>query len=197
MGSYAADHRDALPMAAASLAGPTWWDVGAGPGRSNSANLYQLPRLNYTRLATLACPGNAKAPCGPCDPKADDWGCIEEVSYSYRINFGAPARWNDPTTIVLGDASPVTRRARAGQRVYANQNSTNHAGRGQWVLRGDGAGLWLTTPEHEGDNIWLPALYEVALKKAAQAVARGATQGEITIRGDELPDSAKDAFLGP
>jgi hypothetical protein len=63
MSSYATDYREQLPVATASLAGPTWWDVGNGPGRSNSANLFQLPRLHSAGLCLPGQPrGGAQLP---------------------------------------------------------------------------------------------------------------------------------------
>jgi hypothetical protein len=199
LGTYGGDYRNALPVAAAGLGGPSWWDVGAGPGRSNSANLFTLAKNKYASLRDLACPGNAAAPCGSCDPAANDWGCLPEVSYSYQIMFGPqrPAWAMGPSVVVLADASPVIRRQRAGLAWHPTQNSANHGGSGQWIVRNDGSGGWLSSPIHKGDNIWLPGVVEVALRKIQDQVRAGATSGTIEIRGNELPDSSQDSFLGP
>ncbi|MFA6044981.1 MAG: hypothetical protein WC718_08360 [Phycisphaerales bacterium] len=199
MGTYAGDYRDHFPVAAASLGGPTWWDVGAGPGKSNSANLYQLPKLQYATLATLACPSNSEAPRGTCTKTSNDWGCLTDVSYSYQVMFGSDRPiWKQPTpVVVLADASPVTRRAAAGLTIHPQQNSQNHQGRGQWALLSDGSGRWLTKPEIGSDNIWLPAAMELAMQKAAERIGAGETSGTIEIHGNELPSSAQDSFLGP
>lgn len=199
MGSYAGDYRDRFPMAAASLGGPTWWNVGAGPGQSNSANLYQLPKLQYTTLAKLACPNNAQAPRGSCTKSSNDWSDLGAVSYSYQVMFGEdrPAWHQDKPVVILADASPVTRRAARGEVIYPDQNSQNHDGRGQWALLTDGSGRWLTSPNVGGDNIWLPAALEVALQRAAERIKSGETSGTLEIHGNELPGSARDSFLGP
>lgn len=205
MGMYADDNRGSLPIAAASLAGPAWWNVGGGPGQSNSANLFHLPKHDYVKLASLACPGNAGAYCGPCPKEASDWRCIDEVSYSYQIMFGSQRPgWSaasPASLVILADGSPAVRRSLGNKPWHPLQNSGNHGGRGQWALRNDGSAVWLTTPIHgegpQADNIWLPGLYEVALRKIDDQVSQGVTRGEITIRGDELPASDRDAFLGP
>lgn len=199
MGSYAGDYRDHFPMAAASLGGPTWWDVGAGPGKSNSANLYQLPKLQYASLSTLACPNNSQAPRGQCSQTSSDWSCLSAVSYSYQIMFGQDRpTWNQgQPVVILADASPVTRRAARGEMIFPDQNSQNHDGRGQWVLFSDGAGQWLNTPYVGSDNIWMPAMYDLVARKAQARIQNGETRGIIEIRGNELPSSAQDSFLGP
>lgn len=199
MGTYAGDYRDHFPVVAASLGGPTWWNVGAGPGKSNSANLYQLPKLRYTTLATLACPSNASAPRGNCTQASDDWGSITDVSYSYQVMFGKDRPvWKQATPVViLADASPVTRRAARGQVVFPQQNSQNHDGRGQWTMLTDGSGRWLNQPHVGWDNIWLPAAIDLALQRAAERIGAGETSGTIEIHGNELPGSAQDSFLGP
>jgi hypothetical protein len=112
---------------------------------------------------------------------------------------------------VLADASPVIRRAVAKQRVYPLENSANHAGTGQTVLRLDGSAVWLNTPVHEGDNIWLPADVEEVLREIQQQVAQGQQQGAVPLltrqdaarqravrlEGTESPASVQDAFVGP
>jgi hypothetical protein len=196
---YGNDFNGSLPVASAGLGGPSWLDVGAGPGRSNSANLFALAKNGYTTLRQLACPGNEHAERGTCTPAANDWTSIDRVSYSYQVVFGQhrPTWESGPGVVVLADASPVIRRQLAGQAWHPLQNSANHGGRGQWVIRNDGSGGWLSTPVSNGDNIWLPAVLEVAISKIQDQVARGATAGQIEIRGDELPGSDRDSFLGP
>lgn len=198
-GTYSGDYRDQLPMAAAGLGGPTWWEVGAGPGRSNSANLFRLPKLRYTTLSTMRCPTNGEAPTGPCAAGAEDWSCLSEVSYSYQNMFGERRpRWKmGPGLVILGDASPVIRGAIQGVAWVPNQNSTNHGGRGQWVLRNDGSGAWVTSPVVDGDNIWLTTPMQLAEQAAIELGRRGIRSGIIEIRGREFPSSETDSFLTP
>jgi hypothetical protein len=219
-GTYAGDFRGSMPMASASLGGQPWWNVGQSPAQSNSANLFTLARSNYTNLEQLACDGNAL--CSRDVAKdAMDWPALPNVSYSYFVMFGrarpsfsgnAEMAGAPPAkTVVLADASPVIRRAVAKQRVYPLENSANHAGTGQTVLRLDGSAIWLNTPVHEGDNIWLPADVEEVLREIRQQVAQGQQQGAVPLltrqdaarqravrlEGTESPASVQDAFVGP
>lgn len=193
--AYESDHRGALPRATASFGG-RWWDVGE-VRRSNSANLVVLPRAGYTTLENLACPGNPGACAEARVVEVGDWQRLDEVSYSYRLldaNSVAPTK--DPMTIVMADASPVVRRARAGLPVFPLENSANHDGAAQIALRMDGSAIRLSTPLYRGDNIWLPAYIEAALKQIAGQVRQGVMQGNIEIRGDEIPADG-DIMLAP
>jgi len=220
-GSYANDFRGSMPMATASLGGLPWWNVGKDPAQSNSANLFTLARKNYAGLEQLACNGNALCSRQVADD-AMDWPALPNVSYSYfvmfgraRPAFGAPRMDADfaapAKTVVLADASPVIRRAITGQRVFPMENSANHGGEGQTALRLDGSALWLNTPNHEGDNIWLPADVEEVLREVQQQMSQGQKRGEvplltrqdaaqqraIRLLGTESPKSLTDAFVGP
>lgn len=199
MGLYSGDFAGQLPVAAAGLGGGTWMNVGKGPGESNSSNLFTLARSGYTSLKQLACPANAKAPCGGCTPEQRDWADLDQVSYSYQIMFGPqrPSWEQGPRVVILGDASPIVRSQRAGLPWHPLQNSANHCGEGQWVLRSDGSGCFLTTPMAGDDNIWLPGVLEVALSRIADRIRQGQSSGIVEIRGNEVPDSATDSFLGP
>lgn len=196
MGQYANQYRDSMPIAAASLGGGVgggqrWWDVGTSA--SNSANLYTLVRGGFASLRALACPGNPSACKEMRDPRAIDWACLDEVSYSYQIQKGVQSCClNEPSrTAILADRSPVVRRAVAGRVIDPFENSGNHTGSGQHVLFADGAVGWLTTPQlPNGDNIWLPRTIEVEIRRVMMSV-------DPTLKGVETPDSAADAFLGP
>ncbi|MDX2132505.1 MAG: hypothetical protein SFY69_10695 [Planctomycetota bacterium] len=198
-GMYSNDYRDQLPVAAAGLGGGAWWEVGGGPGKSNSANLFRLPKLQYTTLTAMACPNNDAAPAGRCPTNAEDWSCISEVSYSYQNMFGeSRPRWSQgPRLVILADASPVVRSVLAGSAWVAGQNSANHGGKGQWVLRNDGSGGWVTSPVVDGDNIWLTTPMQLAEQTALELGRRGVREGFIEIRGREFPSSEEDAFLTP
>ncbi len=206
MSTYATDYREQLPVASASLAGPTWWDVGNGPGRSNSANLFQLPRLRYATLRDFACPGNpASERSCRCDASQGDWSCHAEVSYSYHVMFSSVKpqwgeRHGDTPMVVLADKSPVVARSRLGQAVNPLENSPNHGGDGQWVMRSDGSGAWLSSPQNGDDNIWMPAVVDHALADARAEMRRSGARVarmEFRLRGDELPTERGNTFVGP
>jgi len=207
MGLYTGDFQGHLPVASAGLGG-SWWDVGGGPGRSNSANLFRLPKLGYASLGDLACPGNANALCATsCKPEAEDWGCITELSYSYQVMSGPRPQWQgDRPTVILADGSPVTRKLREGKPWSMTQNSSNHDGRGQWALMTDGSASWLVSPIIAEDNIWLPGSHDNAVRTANRAIdsmvkagvkkARGYIAVPL-LKGDETAESMNDSFLGP
>jgi hypothetical protein len=191
-GTYAGANADMLPMASAGFGG-SWMDVG-NPNRSNSANLYTLPREGYLRLDDLASPSNPNAPRGTPAPGAMDWKSMEEISYSYRImsNGGLRLHVSVPTTtrvVVMADRSPVTLRVARGEMVFPEENTPNNQGRGQHVLRLDGSSLWSKSPVIDGDNIWLPRQIEEIIREVRSRMG--------VIQGNELPASETDAFVGP
>lgn len=193
MGQYANQYRDSMPIATASLGGgdQRWWDVGTTA--SNSANLYTLVRGGFASLKALACPGNPVACTEMQDPRAIDWKCLDEVSYSYQIQKGSEnSKLRDPSrTAILADRSPVVRRAVTGGVIYPFENSSNHRRTGQDVLFADGSVVWHSTPVlSNGDNIWLPRGVENQIRAAMMSA-------DPTLKGVETPDSAADAFLGP
>lgn len=201
-GSYASDYEGRLPVYTPSqeLIGHApggrrlWWMVGLDPLQSNSANLYTLARLGYASLDSLASPGNENAVRAPESPDAVDWGSLDQVSYSLRILQGAESddRWAKRALVVLADRSPVIRKAYQRQPIDPFENSPNHDGRGQHILRGDGSVDWLSTPwMMYSDQIYLPRFVE----RLVHPDVRGA--GMVPLQGSERPESAADAFVGP
>jgi hypothetical protein len=191
LGHYAGD-KDHMPLASASLAGTSWWDVGVH-GRSNSENLYSTITGGYVTVERLACPGNPTACRKDRGPEASDWGCLPEVSYSYQNMFAKERpRWKDGRIVVVVDGSPVVRRAVQHRLINPLENSANHGGKGQNALFSDGSVEWLTSPVlPSGDNIWLPRFLERALAHRARP-----TEAD-PITGTEAPDGKDDVFVGP
>lgn len=194
-GSYAAEYKDEMPMASASLAGNPWWMVGQ-PEHSNSANLFTLARTGYSKVGQLACAGNPDACRTDLGPQARDWRSLSEVSYSYQNLFGRKrATFHDhggARTLLIVDASPVVRRAVRGELINPLANSMNHLGKGQNALFSDGSVQWITSPVLEtGDNIWLPRMIEDLL------VRLGQPDRAAPIKGTETPASVDDRFVGP
>ncbi len=195
-GQYAQDYRAALPMASASPAGQRWWEVGSVE-RSNSANLFMLVRSGHAELDALACPGN---PHAVRDMVGDqhDWATLQNVSYSYQNMFSRERpRWDSVMPGVIAvDRSPVVLRARRGEVIRTLENSPNHgglgSGRGQNALMSDGSVRWLPTPVLDsGDNVWLP--------RDLERLIEGATDPRraAPLEGNESPQGADDAFVGP
>ncbi|MFN0012653.1 MAG: hypothetical protein ACKVS8_13525 [Phycisphaerales bacterium] len=193
-GLYAGDHREAMPMASASVVGQPWWLVGQDPARSNSANLFTLARTSYTRADELGCAAAACELRGQPPQGMMDWSSLKQVSYSYQNMFAAQRRpWTCNARFeVLADRSPVILRARAGQWIDPMENSPNHRGRGQIVLYNDGSAVWMLTPVNEnGDNIWLPRQIETVLKRLANP------RHAAPLNGTEAPEGVEDTFLAP
>lgn len=193
-GLYADSNRDALPLASASPAGRPWWFVGRGPEQSNSANLYTLVRTGMNKVSDFACGGNARAVFDNSRTDAIDWGCLEEVSYSYQNMFASERpRWTGAArVIVLTDRSPVVLKAYNRVSIDPLENSPNHAGRGQAALFNDGAVEWLKSPVlQSGDNIWLPRAIEDVIRQLTQP------RSADPLKGTESPSGADDVFVGP
>lgn len=213
LGLYAGNNREAMPVAPNGWGGwesprdARWWSVGQ-PG-SNSANLFRLASLGYTKLGAMACAGNPDAirDFADADPahQHNDWTDLQQVSYSFQIRVpepGAEFAWRGERgpAILLADRSPVVLRAVRKQVIFPMQNSPNHGGRGQNVLKSDGSVAWLETPvdvsdDPNGNNIWLPSQIEDLIHQAQMQMNSG--QRMEPIKGREVPGSPRDPFLGP
>jgi len=213
LGLYAGNNREAMPVAPNGWGGwdsprdARWWSVGR-PG-SNSANLFRLASLGYTKLGAMACAGNPHAvrDLDDGDPahQFSDWADLHQVSYSFQIRVpepGAQFAWRGERgpAILLADRSPVVLRAVQNQVIFPMQNSPNHDGRGQNVLKSDGSVAWLDTPidvsdDPKGNNIWLPSQIEELIRAAEAQMSTG--QRMEPIKGREVPGSPRDTFLGP
>lgn len=188
LGMYANDFGGSLPSLTAGLQTNAWWDIRPDAAVSNAANLYSLPRMAYTTLASLACPGNPAAPRGECPKGHWDWKSLGEISYSYQVMRGSRVhvRIDGPVRVVIADASPVVRQAIAGRPANPEENSANHERAGQQVLFSDGSTRWAYSPVVDGDNIWLP------MRPGGQVQLNIAP-----LNGHECPESYTDAFVGP
>jgi len=188
---YASDHDDRLPASqyTTNIAGFStnlpWWGVGESP-RSHSANLFELVRNGYASLGALSCPGNEHAPVEITSDHQRDWGSLEEVSYSYQLFRGKPARLNSSrNSVILADKSPIIPRARLGESFNPEARSLNHMGRGQNILMSDLRVVFTVRPMKPGtnDNIWLPRSFEIG--------------HAVPFTGTETPADEIDAFVGP
>ncbi|MEL6795837.1 MAG: hypothetical protein AAFO89_03345 [Planctomycetota bacterium] len=190
LGAYAADFADHLPRVRTPEQQRRWWDVNPHMPRSNASNLFSLVRLQYTPEQALKSPGNEHAPTGPLPADAVDWQDIRQVSYSYLLPI---AGRNEASSVgvVLADRSPIMLRLLAGEVPDASENSPNHDGRGQHMLRGDGSVIWSTEPRTQyGDHIYLPRSVEQAVE------FRRWQMGMPAWHTPELRHYA-DVFLGP
>lgn len=196
LGMYGQQSNSSLPMASASIAGNTWWNVGK-PEQSNSANLFTLARTGFTKHQQMACCGCRESKSCRFTEDCQDWSNIDQVSYSFQNLFTS----NRPTLdsaapfVVLADRNPAVLRAARGERViYINENSPNHNRNGQNLLFSDGHSEWHTTPVMaSGDNIWLPRSIEQLIAKAQGGKPLSQTG---PLKGVEEPAPA-DVFLCP
>jgi hypothetical protein len=169
LANYARDHRDFLPMTA-GLGGLTAPRPSALDWNTyeHGGNLVALARQGYCGLQQVQCPA-----------------CASGAPHHHHFAFRLPAGDRHFRLTVIGrgamiaDANPAIELRRAGRPVGPSLASWNHAESGQNVLFGDGALLWLTRPEVEGDNIYLP---------------RGVGRADQLPNMVELP-SGNDAFL--
>lgn len=190
LGAYAADFADQLPRVRGPEYQRRWWDVTPDTPRSNASNLLSLVRLQYTPEDALKSPGNEHAPAGPLPEDAVDWQDIREVSYSYLLR-GEDHDRASAVGVVVADRSPIVLRLLAGQRASVTENSPNHAGRGQHMLRGDGSVIWTTEPHTQyGDHVYLPRPVE----RAVDALRRSL---DMPIDRMPPPSHFSDVFLGP
>jgi hypothetical protein len=143
--TYAADHRDALPMSASMIARSaprpamlewTTYDHGA--------NLQSLSMQGYCGHDHVHCPGCAAKSGARAFAMQVPWG---DRPFVLRVVGARP---------LVADANPVLELRRAGRPVGPRLASWNHGQSGQNVLFGDGAVVWMVTPVVNGDNIFLP-----------------------------------------
>lgn len=190
LGAYAADFEDQLPRVSDRRSQQQWWDVSPNRATSNASNMFALARLQYIPEQALRSPGNPDAPVGPLPGGALDWESVKQVSYSYLL----PVEGHNEASavgVVLADRSPIVLRLLAGQPALVSENSPNHNGQGQHMLRGDGSVIWTTEPYTQyGDHIYLP-------KPIEQAVDSLRRQLSLPIQRMPAPSHRADVFLGP
>jgi len=145
MSSYADDYGGELPFVRAGVGNQNLsWDTVA-----NSVNLSPLIDGEYCQRGHLHCPGNHN-----------------NLKMTYSYQFQRPdvrINWmGRRTTVILGDRNPLIDAARSQRLLPALTMSADHGGRGQNVLRTDGATMWLSEQPIVGrvDNIWLPHGYD-------------------------------------
>ncbi len=190
LGAYAADFADSLPRVQEPHMQRQWWQVTPTAQTSNASNLFALKRLQYVPEDALRSPGNPHAPSEPMPADAVDWQNVRQVSYSYALPVEGRSEAS-AVGVVLADRSPIVLRVLAGQPIRVDENSPNHDGRGQHMLRGDGSVLWAEQPYTQyGDHVYLPRPIERAIESVRQ---------QLRLPVDRLPPPQhhSDVFLGP
>ena len=175
--TYATSYSNELP----SLAMPAdrnWLNASdPAAAHSNSANLLPLVTGKYISEANLYCAGAMPVKFAELTPND-----VGKIGYSYTYQYG-PVRpkWDgNAATIILTDRNPMF--VPGAVTAAAEENSPNHGGHGNYVLRADGAVTWETSPNvgPHGDNIW-------TVNKGTQLVT--------TYVGTESTASPEDAFV--
>jgi hypothetical protein len=168
LSTYANDHRDFLPVTAglSSLLSPNPstldWNT-----YEHSGNLVAMANKGYCSMSAMQCPA-----CASGTPHKHFAFRMPASDRPFRLKVVARGA-------LVADANPALELRRAGKPAAANMASWNHAQSGQNVLFGDGAILWLNSPEVDGDNLFLP---------------RGVHRADLLPNVVQLPQGS-DAFL--
>ncbi len=168
LSTYANDHRDFLPVTAglSSLLSPNPstldWNT-----YEHSGNLVAMANKGYCSMSAMQCPA-----CASGTPHKHFAFRMPASDRPFRLKVVARGA-------LVADANPALELRRAGKPAASNMASWNHAQRGQNVLFGDGAILWLNSPEVDGDNLFLP---------------RGVHRADLLPNVVQLPQGS-DAFL--
>ncbi len=168
LSTYANDHRDFLPVTAglSSLLSPNPstldWNT-----YEHSGNLVAMANKGYCSMRAMQCPA-----CASGTPHKHFAFRMPASDRPFRLKVVARGA-------LVADANPALELRRAGKPAASNMASWNHAQSGQNVLFGDGAILWLNSPEVDGDNLFLP---------------RGVHRADLLPNVVQLPQGS-DAFL--
>jgi hypothetical protein len=194
---YAQDHDGALPRVDMNPGSP-WWKVGdqGTKNQSNTRHIWLLVKDGYVNLDDFICPGREDAQTPQFDQAValNDFPSRQAISYSFKFTPNKTAKSKvGSKTVLLSDLNPVF------EDVFSNSNlwkqtdeftkiliskqllemmSTNHLGKGQNVLFGDGSSDFKKTRMISGDDIFT-------------------IKGKSVYSGREVPTDNKDIFLAP
>ena len=192
---YCADHNGRLPTVATAMGCP-WWKVGyqGKENHSNTRHIWLLAKGDYVDPADFICPGRRLGKAIQFDRSQaknyNDFPARGYVTYSFRIRPNKSRRGYVPgRKVLMSDLNPLFERL---PQNYSNQlnlrldkdllnlNSTNHRGRGQNILFGNGR------------------VDFVKIRRVGVAADDIFTLKDTEIyRGCEVPASETDAFLAP
>ncbi len=169
--AYADDHEGSMPFAASLVPG-----LDFGSGRFPIGGGYH----HGDQLRALSDGGYCSNP--HC------LGCPNHPTQGGTFSFRVPAHEAElrmalvPALVIVGDRNPVLELVLGGERVQLERCSPEHDDRGQNVMHGDGAVIFLRDPRlarpgAEADNIWLPFAGREDLLDHDDLV--GTAQGEI------------------
>ncbi len=162
---YVSENDDRIPYVA-TTAGARW---SRGDKGSNTRHPFLLLKLEYVQAQDLVCPGNRNATAVniPASQLAvhNDFPSTNNFPYSYRImSDKSSRRLNGQQYILMSDLSPVfeglcARNIRPPASLVVDKKlikllSSNHGGKGQNILRSDGAVEYVTVRLIQGDDIF-------------------------------------------
>ena len=197
---YANDYNGSLPAVAMSPGSP-WWKVGdqGEKNQSNTRHLWVLVKNNYVDGKNFLCPNRKDAEkiklAGADINNYNDFLSRQSVHYSFIFMCDKSAKRDQSSKLVLmADRNPVFEKVIDGKRIaYQNRDkftvimindqlrkmmSTNHRGKGQNVLFGDGHVKFLKSRIVNNDDIYT-------------------IRGAGTYSGCEVPCDDEDVFLAP
>jgi len=193
---YAKDHNGELPRVEMDPGSP-WWKVGdqGTKNQSNTRHIWLLVKDGYVSFDDFICPGRKDAQAPQFDQTAlNDFPNREAISYSFRFTPNKTAKSKvGSKTVLLSDLNPVFENAFSNSDLWKQTDeftkiliskqllemmSTNHLGRGQNILFGDGSSDFKKTRMISGDDIFT-------------------VKGKSVYSGREVPADSKDIFLAP
>jgi len=194
---YAHDHDGELPRVDMDPGSP-WWKVGdqGQKNHSNTRHIWLLVKDGYVNLDDFICPGRQDAQIPQFDQAAalNDFPSRQSISYSFKFTTNKTAKNKvDSKSVLLSDLNPVFENAFSNSDLWKQTDeftkiliskqllemmSTNHLGKGQNVLFGDGSSGFKKTRTILGDDIFT-------------------VKGKSVYSGCEVPADNKDIFLAP
>ena len=194
---YAQDHDGELPRVDMDPGSP-WWKVGdqGTKNQSNTRHIWLLVKDGYVNLDDFICPGRKDAQIPQFDQAAalNDFPSRQAISYSFKFTTNkTPKNKVGSKTVLLSDLNPVFENAFSNNDLWKQTDeftkiliskqllemmSTNHLGKGQNVLFGDGSSDFKKTRTISGDDIFT-------------------VKGKSVYSGREVPANNKDIFLAP
>ena len=196
---YANDNNGMLPSVKMTP-GSAWWKVG-DQGKRNQSNTrpyWLLVRKGYVKNTDFVCPGRKDAKAVELDlaqvAEYNDFPSRQSVNYSFKFMYDRGAKQKRAErSVLLSDLNPVFEKIFDSKgmwhksdeftRVVINEQlcnmlSTNHAGKGQNVLFGDGNSSFKKTRRIFDDDIFT-------------------VKGMKIYFGREVPYDEDDIFLAP
>ena len=198
---YTNDHNGALPSVK-MVAGSPWWKVGdqGAKNQSNTRHIWLLVKNGYVKSEDFICPGRKDGRPANLDiaqvRRYSDFPNRQSMNFSFMLMNGKTARQLKKAgskMVMLSDLNPVFETLIENRDLLKDSDeftkvlisrqlmemmSTNHKGKGQNLLFGDGSAKFKKTRIILGDDIFT-------------------IEGKNIYSGSETPFSDKDIFLAP